>query len=145
MKSDRNIPLINDCVIGVRCKSTTLATLLKYNIQEGTALHLTQGTLAREALETIEAQIVRKYPELKFDSTTLAREYLEMKGLIKLNTGGKGEYTAFRKMRDEANIGKDTHLGPGDLSQEEMLSIAQEDPEIQALMKKFGKNNSETS
>ena len=120
---------MNDCVIQVRCKSTTLATILKYRHEEGSVVGLTQSTLVREALELVEQQILNKYPDMKFGSVSHAREYLQLKGFTKLNTGSsnRGEYTAFKMMREESISGTGTSHSIADLDKDDLESIVAEE------------------
>jgi len=109
----------NDCVVSVRCKSTTLATLVKYRELEGTLLGMTQSSLVKDAIEALAHLIVNKQPETEFTSVTHARQYLELHG-FKLNAGReeKGKETAFKLLRNEAIAGTDKQLGSDEYSTE---------------------------
>lgn len=127
----------NDCVIQVRCKSTTLATLLKYRRDEGWIVGVNQSTLARDALETLERMIISERPEMEFTSITHARDFLESSGFLRLNVGyeKRGEQTAFRLMQTEAIRGADRHISIDDLTDDDIRRMAEIEAERQRKKK----------
>lgn len=93
----------NDTVLNVRCKSTTLATIMSYFTTHG-AIFINKSRLVRLALEEYEQYLVKEKGAVKCTSLEKARNYLDSKGITSLNPDSKLGQTFLEEGEREANF-----------------------------------------